>query len=1371
MLNPRLNLSTALLATTALAGFSVFAQAQGADLSSANDAAGTFIAPVTLAQASATAGTAVVPTVGRSSKVRIVGAGASNLATASAATPPIFFPFYFDASGSFLFAQAGTQDSTAAGVDVALTISGNTNAATVAFVAVADGTNDTIGSTSSKTVGVVTNIKAGTAGGARVTQVAFTVQGLSLSTASFSTALADADQTAIAASIKANFPGSRIPIVNYNGLSITRANKPADAAGTVSVSVFADLPFDPSVIPDATAVKNDLRLSTSGGAETAGGVFIKGASTDTTNGGFLTVTATSGTAFAEILTTAAAKGPATPVIKDLAGNGFAIPTSATIVQFQKPAYDTTTAKAIGTALSVDSSANRATLHSAAGLASTVAAAISGNLRFVEDLAGGAICDPTDLVVVPSNLTVTAFACATGGRTATFTLTDLTPTAGELWTVNSTTGAMSYAGTPVTVQAVFSSTSPLSTAAPGSQAFASSADNLAATGVFVGMAETPQLATRDNDVDGLVDGATADFRQSIGTPAAADFSMKTAFGGTARDISFNATKIGNTKAALTFTAATAVDWSENGTAGEAADAALYNTTNFNTGVVGATVKYTTALAANRTLKYGNVFNGTTGELGIVATTGVSFAAFPTLHTDGASPIINSASWAKAEVLGSTVAAGASAPATSGTLTINGSETLLLGVTNPNDFLFNGAPLNLLAANGGITAAQVFSLSTPTGGIANSVLSITNVPDVTGTKITIGSAPGVNDNATAGVPAAAANNILATTGNIVVGTANQANQAPVLVEAIAVRDGTGIRTNISKILVRYSKPVQLAAANFTGANTAAGVAKDGLFKVLTDAGLAVNVPASGVNLAGAGTSGQIILTLPSPGLPAATATVTVEYDGQGGNNILTSTEASGAQAAFDTGSFVGVNDGDTISAKVPANTTKLFVGEYSGQVLKGRDGAAPKAGSVVQANLVGITRDFLSGPTTNVTLNCGCDSGVTTVPVIVSSSGQDTIRAARRAGQQSVLMSLALSFGTGDTGGGGSAASTKLVSTSLNPPLGPNVAGSAARAVNLNLQNGNITQVGGAGSVINGNLDVVRVLDLLHSSSDTVFRVIDDVNTAGNFRFTIGTDETPEGAFLVIAVKEPDNANWLQTTSGDPAAKNFVSFSANNVSAGPSTIQSIAGFNLQNMRLSRVATGANTWRLIPILGEPDRSTTVGPWAISGFFVTVNQLTGSPVSIIDDIGSIGIGGADLDEVFGMEGNAITSYIELTNQQNIQKQGAVVTTLTNKDMVGGRAWAHRQTVGGQGATTRNLHYLVKASDPTARTLPAGWSLITAAASGALPGSLAATVLVVLEVDSSNQARTFFRNATDNTLTSLGAGTPYFIFTSAAVSAFSFKP
>ncbi|MGQ0665320.1 MAG: hypothetical protein ACT4P2_17435 [Pseudomonadota bacterium] len=1378
------NLRTALLSSTALVGAASFASA--AELSGPTDLSGGFVAPLTLAQVRSAVGTAITPALGKGLKFRITAgptsptapfAANTGLAAAAGGTAslltggaPKFYPFYFDSAGAFLFtgaavtdASQGTPSGVADGIEANILLTTNAAASSVAFVVVA-GASDSIRSApavlATANTGVIDSIKAS------VTQqprgVKFDTVALDLT--STYAAITSTEADAAAAKITA---AQKLPLVTtYIGPTLTRANKPTDAADTVQVTIFTSHPTNivtpsftapavaavPALVVGTTDVKPDLKFVTTAGTETTSAttkVNPAGAFQDLLGGEFFTVRGAGDTPFVGILASVATKVPAVPAITDLAGNGLAFPSSQTLVLFAKPTYAATgAAKAIANVVTTDSEANRALLFGA-GLKSTASASVKAVLRFNEQV-DAATCDVTDFAVVPTpGLGVTAATCA--AAVATLTLSDPVPADADLWTV-AADGKLSFAGTPVTVEAKFSATTPLKTIAPGSQAFVAG-DTAGVTNVFIGVAQAPTLATRDNNIDGLVDGSTIDFKHAVGTPALADLKVQTAFGGTARDITFSATKLtGDTKVAITFASPATADWSENGTGAEAADAALYVAKDFNTGVAGATVKYTSALAAARTLKYAGVFDAVSGDAALVGAVPPTLTGLPALHTDGASPVVTAVTWSKTE--SAPVGAGAPAPGVSGTVAVDASESLAGGPADPAQYLFNNAPLNLLGLNASPALTVLFgALATPTGGVANSRFTFTSTPDVTGTILKITDTPGLTD---------AVANKLATDGTKTVTLGAQINASPQIVEAIAIRDGAGIRTNISKLLVRFSKPVQLALAGFTGAGTPAGVLVDGLFKVRgTDGTTAfeVSIPgaATNVDLSGAATSGQVILTVPSPGLPAATTSVVVEYDAGAGNNILTSTETTGAVAAANVGTFNGVgltagniiasvDDADTRRASVPSNSTKLHTMEISGTVTKGRDGVAPKPGTIVQANVVGIIADVIAGPNAQCTSLGDAQTPVTVRPAL-TLDGRRAIRDARRAGQNTAVLGAA-----------------GLPAGCL---LGPK--GSGGRDIELSLTTGALSNAGGAsgGTPLSGRLDIQRVLDIV---SDASFRVL-DVGSTGGFRMAIGTDETPDNAFVVIAVKEPDNANWIQATSGDPGAANFVSFNANNVSAGPSTIQAVPPIDLTKIKLSRVATGANTWRLVRLFGEPDRRTLTGNprWNIGGFFVTVDQATGLPFSIIDDeVVAAPFGmplGNDRDEVFGMEGNAVRSYIELNAQ-------VAVNTILSNDIIGGRALAHRQSVGPQVAIHRNVHYAVRSNDPAPRRLDAGWSLITIAGAGD-PNNLPAAITAVLEVDSTNQARTFFRGAAagTNTLTALVAGDPYFVFAASAVSSFNFKP
>jgi hypothetical protein len=1396
-------ISSALAAAGLLSATGAFA----ANIAGSNSAANVYIAPARYAETIVNPSDFITPVAGYGAKFKIQ-VPATGLGSNAGAIQ--YWPFYFNAAGGFIAKGAPVTRAANAGAGaVTLTLSPNTNVKSVAIVVTTAIGTDQVGTggnnAAQKQVGVIANIKS--VGGGSPTQMTYDLVNLPVTNLADTTgaAIAAGEETAIVAAINAINTAQKpiIPMVAYPagtptadvlnpGPAISRVAKVEGALSTTSVTVFGEVPFDVNTIAtnsnpfDSISV---LKTASLASASTAYNVTTQDAAGQwfTFNNG--------GAAFAESIVFAGAKNGST--VKDYAGNsfGFASPALANlaVTAFAKPAYAGSTAKAVITGIANLSDTNRGLLYTT-GVPSAPGNTATVVLRLAE---GVTTASAGDFAVVPSGLSVAANPTVSGSNV---TLTLVPSNTVVNWTVNPATGALSYGGTPVTVKAQYEQGSALTTVAPGGQAMAAAADDLAATPVFSGLAQDATVATRDDNADGLLDGVTINFKQDIGTPAGADFTLKTKFNGTARDIAFTPTKVGTNSVKLVMNTPTTADWTEDGTS-TSADTALYVAANFNTGLQANNVKYAAALATAPALTYSGIYSATTGELAKIGS-GVTVNALPTTPTDGAPPLITKATFNTLQ--GTTPA--------SGSLVLTASEPLVIIGTggNGSQYSADASPLTLRNLNDGLG-----DVAFAAGLGANSdTITINGVSATAVTKaLTIGATPGYRDNN------ALTNLITTAPAGVTIAAGNTVFSQPKLVQATAARAGGAVGGNITQIVLRLNKGVQLAPVGkvFDGAGvevqpavtTAVTAVEDGQFKVRAaipslpqPAGPGINANTGFVDISlrsgdvdlSQAASGYITLNIPAPGIVGTATSIAVDYQhgaAAGARLVSTDTGTTGptvlnvvggdfANVAVGVNGFVpaGVNpaipgvstgiltggvDDNTITAQLPNNSNKLLVQEMTGKITT--DGTAVlENGSIVRADLVKFD-PATSVQRGTVRVPCDCTAGTQLVALTtINANLRDAIDDARRLGQTSIRVYVTSTK---------EAQTPSVVTAGIQAAVGsgapaaPGTGGTMYEA-DLNIATGAVTSASGVtGSLVIAVAPALTVLDTAHqvmtATSNGVFRLSTGVND----------QRTAAGSWWVVSVKRPTDTRFRMITSSVDPFINHVPFRQELAGNGNIVTANLGTVNMANLIDVPVANSA-VWQLLPIKGvvalTSDAVRKTAPVTMQRLMMNVQAADGQPTTAW-----AGDGANDTDEAFTLMGNTLAGAVQ------VGTQSAALDGIKSLTGGFGLAWQNplgQYRVAGQNANTAIatgtplfITIPVSAANSAATNVPAGWSLITMNANkdlsvAANQGNINAAILV----GAGQQSKTWFKGeATGNTLTTLEAGKSYFVNFTAATTAFGF--
>jgi hypothetical protein len=949
-----------------------------------------------------------------------------------------------------------------------------------------------------------------------------------------------------------------------------------------------------------------------------------------------------------------------------------------------------------------------------------------NARMAEAFDGTGLNNVDDIVLTPAAVDAITTITASGANASTFGVTitlgaeaqaiRVSPTTGQLeFTADDTLGA-NVVWTPITLGLTVGA-SAATTADGGALTVANTPVN-----AFSAVAPAaPTVGTRDANVDGILDGVTLTFATDVTNVNATGFSIFD------RDIPAT-----NPSAVTVAAGTTATVVNVNGTqativgylTGAETTASVLNTGNTST----TPIPYDFSLT-NATVTYARVYNATTGNLQTVS----NVAAAGTI-SDGAGPALLSVTRALGE---------ANDP--EGTLTLRFSETMLGGAvtstvsSTPGGTLF-GQILSLVDDGG---AASTGALVTFTGStitddslqfsdVDNDVLSSLTATGVGAANASVGIGSAIRD---ANANRAGVQSVAPAAATVVT------NIAPTADRAVAVVDAN---QNITNILVFLTKNVTLTGTNLQNQFT---FSINGGTVAPTTATVTGNI----VNLA-----------LTGGGLPLAQvqlgATDTVSYT-NGGPTVLLADANNNALATFG-----------PLDIDLPASSANLFTMDIRGNV-KTTGSTNVAQGTIVRADLMrfAATRVVDRG---SVKVPCiNCSSSVSDVAITTFTNIDTIINNGAVLGDATVNAYVVV---TADQDGRKSAV---LQDT-------PGAAGAAVTIYNvsINRTSGAITSTGGS---VTGQL-VFRNGPISYTAIESArYAVVN--GTDGNFRINVGTNNSFADAFVIVSVRQngSSTSSWVPVTFADPSLAGYLPFNQDvrvTTTAGQSDspfidFESVGGGNgtvtanfvLSNVRSIDLADSVN-YQLVGLPGQITRNATaLNDFRAFRFFATVNTTTGAPYALWSF-------GGNNTEAFTLVGNSVRSSFSLgnVNVENIRNSAGSMFGVAYRDVGNTVVVSDRDT----------LFYPQTAANATDINAPAGWHLITVQADQASPGFLGNTttdntaVGMIIEAGARRngdgagsvltQARTWIRGATNNSLTSLVAGRAYFVYLSAADSAFT---
>lgn len=884
-------------------------------------------------------------------------------------------------------------------------------------------------------------------------------------------------------------------------------------------------------------------------------------------------------------------------------------------------------------------------------------------------------------------------------------------------------------------------------------------SLTAQNVVAGLVPTiasTNISTRDavtnsntstTTPDGRLDGLTVDFGAPIGTLGTGPQIFASATS-TVLASTFALDASDSTKAHGLITNPTATnDWDGNGTANEAADNTLFNTTaNFATDATGNTVRFRYAQLSTGTTRYAFAYNPTDGaQLGLTAIgTGL------TVDVDGAGPVLQSA----------TVRQNA-ADTANGRIELNFSEAMDVSGNQKTAFIAtNTGNLALDMLNAGLTAitdagtAGTTTSQVLVNGVPNSILAnITSIGIAAANTAGTLAGGAFVENATNKTPAAAVT-VTPTNTALAVG--------PTIQNGAAIVDNS---QNMTGILLFLSKDATATVASGASLAQRFNVDLTGATACALD-----DIPVSSATVSGS----VVTLTLQSPGIGRRAiegCNINVDYVNNSTTYLADSSGNRLSKSGTDTTN--GADDDDNEVTK-PVYSANTWTQEIRGQITTDGTTTVPQ-GTLVRADLVRYRnvreigsvvvnlptgeRDVMVDPTGLTAANFDTED-------TLNSTTFDADITVTRAANQPSTVSATIAY-AGDQG-----AST-----------GNAGAGQTKYRVQVNRTTGAIS------GTITGTVNLRSAVTSIQSRDAARYAVTD---AQGRYRVNVGTNFPGGSPFVLLSVKRPGQ-DWVLVTQADQSFSNHIPFGQDIALAsgsGPNTAN--VAFNTAtgqngattlNVDLSKIRTQgfaatatANQYQLVGLPGQWSRNASrLGDFRVHRFLTTIDKSTGAPVALwtprgnlttTDDTGS--------DEAFILSANTARSAFEL--------QRTNVDTMGGNFVAGlGLAWNDNQA--NRGVNERNIYYPISTTTVLPASLGAGWHLITYNGSsaltniGSLGGSTVATqrVDMVIEVGGGNQARTWLRSqAADdgqrNTLTSLQPGQAYFVYLSAGVPAFTYQ-
>ncbi len=879
-----------------------------ADISGATDVAGNFIAPISQAEVSKAAGTALAPSFGYGKKVRIVTTTGGKLGTNAAAGD--IYAFYFDASGNFLFTDIAGKQVDAIGADnVTLTLTGNTAAKQVAFVVATTIATDNVGGSDA---GFITAINSGT--GTLATRVALTVTKCATADliADGTGAIAGGDTGAEANAIAAEITAAgRFNMTAFTGPSITSA-KTSTAANTNYLKLAFDHPM--AAISDNVDLTADIQVLKGDGTDITGNELVDGA----VGLAATSVKVDAGGAFTGVATSVKTANNSAD-LRDLAANPVVFPQTVATQEFAAPRFATTgTAKVMLTAGTGIVAGDLAALHAATGQKLTGGETLILTVRMDEKFDGTGVNAATDIAVTGNGAMGVAVS-SSGAGADTFTVT-LTESATETLTLDASGNLL-----------IDSAELKLGlTSVIGSKLTTAESKTLDAdvAGVNIKVAIVPAastVSTADADANGTLDGVKIKAGAPLTSPLAAS-GVKLVDRDTVATVVPSTVTVNSkdaTGATLSVTETTAKALETTLAAGETV-ATHMNTANTSTSV--NKMPYDVTVTSSD-ITFAKIYAAATGNLLKISDIGAASAI-----ADGAAPVVLKVTRLKGSTEGSLnlVLSEAGKPALTPKtkdVAVDGGA-LILTVANANDA---GSAVSDVAG-GGTAGSGAYTTTT----VANDTLTFYNVDNavldaITAAGITAGNTTisGFDDNLLGAQEIAAD------------AATNDTKIAPTVKKAVAVESSDGF---IKTVLLNISETVTLK-----------GAPKASDF-VVTLNGIAIT-PST------AAASGNI-LTITLPGVGIRRDLVTAN-----GSVTYTNTEAA-TKGYEDTDKNILANFGAT-TLEVPRNSEELHIQEISAKLTSDGTALVPE-GTLVRAQLVEVHDDpsntYGSG---TVSVPCNCD----------------------------------------------------------------------------------------------------------------------------------------------------------------------------------------------------------------------------------------------------------------------------------------------------------------------------------------------------------------------------------------------------------------
>ena len=1266
----------------AIAGAMASGGAYAAAITLTPDAANSYVAPVSVANLPAGTSTADIKiTAGYNKTVKF---GLISTAALTAVAYKLY-AFYYDAGDNYLFLASASNPMTANTTNkISMSLTGNTAAKKVRFVIVA-ATDTFTGSDSIYLKSAKGSINAS----ADATQQNV-VWAHDITATTSATGITPSEEAAVAAELKTK--ALAIDLVTYKGPTITLGQM-SNTANTDFIGLTFDYPM--TAVTAGTSLTSDIDVLKGDGTAIVG---TPTSAVNMTIGKSYLKVANGNSALAFTGTAATVKTKnASGHLKDLAGNSVEFPKTVSLVEFAKPALKSVTAPVVLSGIAGPGSV--ANLYGSGDThALTVKVLMNEPINWTNLATGtntSAVANKTTILAMANGTALTGTAAAGSGSVATVTITGDTT---KKFTIDPATGDVKYDGKPVTI--VFKADSTASNNIKTSNGNKSLTADITSGTVKAGVKENAVIATRDDDVNGLIDGVTVDYKQPVGTPAVADYTLKTNFGGTARDITFTAAKVSgkNSKVKLVITNPTTADWNENGTAGETADAGKYVSKYFNTGKSGTAVKYKAVKSAASTLKYAHVYDPATGKLASVAALPAASAI-----TDGAAPVLLSAT-------------RLTNTATEGSLNLTFSE-VLSGTPESKDAATNGSSLVLLATNandnnisdvvgGGTVGHAALTASSSTSG--NDTATFYNVDNsllasLTSVGVTAGNTTFKDANS----------NLIAAQSKAPAALTADTHTAPAFEKAVAVENSSGF---IKTVLLTLTENV-----------TAKGTNKASDFSVVLGG---ITITPSAVALSG----NVLTVTLPGDGIRRDLVTA---------NGTITYTNSSSTTTDYhDSDNNLLANfSGKTVTA--PKNSKELNIQEISATLTT--DGTASVAkGTLVRADLVeetsGATISFDRGV---ITVPCGNCSGRTVNIALDNNYGASLSTDISTAIQNRKLtipvFILVDTLGTSQ----GNNFSKQAVLKKTQPTAGAN---QVVYVADLNVRTGAITgQVRGKVTYKTTAPGALKVLD-------TTYQTVDN----GKIRMSVGVTNAekaalkPGSAFVLVSVKQPKDAEWTLVTSPVPSFKNYLPFKDE-----LSTTGNIAGA-LGTVDLSKIekigVTNTNVWQLLAVNGEINQDVRK-KLDVDRFFVTINYANGNPITLWH------ADTADKDMAFTLKDNKVDTAYEVK-----QKTVSKITILNGgnglafENMASG-AGNDFLKVGGAEVDKDSKIFVPVTGNTVKRTMKTGWQLMTSVAAIPAANFSASNIEAVIKVGGGIDSASWFKGAANNTLNATKPDTAYFVY------------